>query len=503
MFRLIGANDIGSPSVEDVIVKTTTDVNPRHRLSLLGILSPERFTRNIDNVLSSPNFDDTLLADSEQDSGLFGATWQWLTSERSYVTNQFFYRRSEKRSTQGESFPELVGGALPRADEVPTRQDILTVAEAEEEIGWRGDVTYVPRPGDSLAIGARVTRVALDFDTRLDGDWTRYVYDQNDFRSDPAQKFIVLQPMFVSTSFRDSAVRAAVYGDYSRQLGARLTVTPGLRWDYDGFSGESLVSPRVNAAVTLSPLTKVNVAAGVFYQHPLFLQLASNPLNAVLRNERSRQLLVGVTRTIASDIRFSAEAYYQSLDRLVVRPDRTTGLAANTGTGHSTGVDLILAKRLVDRWYGQVTYSFQRSRRDDELGDGLYPSDFNRPNIFNALLAYEFSDSWSVGGKWRYATGRPTDDFIVHEDVLGDPSLLRFAKELTANNVRRLPDFHTLNLRVDYRRRVGSVRVITFVDVFNVYGHTNVNSLRWQERTGENVESGLQAFPTFGVKLEY
>jgi hypothetical protein len=66
----------------------------------------------------------------------------------------------------------------------------------------------------------------------------------------------------------------------------------------------------------------------------------------------------------------------------------------------------------------------------------------------------------------------------------------------------RLPDFHTLNVRVDYRRRFGPVSLIVFVDFFNVYNHKNVNFVQWNERTGENRLSGLEAFPTFGIKFE-
>ena len=105
LFRLIGENDIGDPSVEDVIVKTTTELTPAHRLNVLGILAPERFTRDIDNVLASPDFDNRLLAETSQDSGLLGVTWRWLTGEASFLTNTVYYRDSRKLSVQGEAFP--------------------------------------------------------------------------------------------------------------------------------------------------------------------------------------------------------------------------------------------------------------------------------------------------------------------------------------------------------------------------------------------------------------
>lgn len=67
----------------------------------------------------------------------------------------------------------------------------------------------------------------------------------------------------------------------------------------------------------------------------------------------------------------------------------------------------------------------------------------------------------------------------------------------------RLPTFHTLNLRLDYRKRIGRLSLITFLDIINLYGHENIDARQFQERTGLNLEEGLGAFPTFGAKLEF
>jgi hypothetical protein len=188
---------------------------------------------------------------------------------------------------------------------------------------------------------------------------------------------------------------------------------------------------------------------------------------------------------------------------MIVVPDRTTGSATNQGEGYSTGVDVQLTRRLTGRWSAGLTYSLARSRRDDNLGDGEYDADFSRPHVFNIFGTYELGRNWIIAAKWRYATGRPTDAFIVNDDVFNDPDFLRFSKELTERNVNRLPDFNTLNVRVDYRRRFGPISLIAFIDIFNLYGRNNVNSEQWNELVGANREGGLEQFPTFGIKIEY
>jgi hypothetical protein len=66
-----------------------------------------------------------------------------------------------------------------------------------------------------------------------------------------------------------------------------------------------------------------------------------------------------------------------------------------------------------------------------------------------------------------------------------------------------LPDFHALNLRADYRRRIGQVSVIAFLDVINVYGRNNVDSLEFDERRGLNVTGDFNIFPQIGLKVEF
>ena len=67
----------------------------------------------------------------------------------------------------------------------------------------------------------------------------------------------------------------------------------------------------------------------------------------------------------------------------------------------------------------------------------------------------------------------------------------------------RLRSFQTLNLRLDYQRRLGPVSLIFFLDLFNVYNYENVSTVSWNERLGENRESGLSSFPTFGLKFAF
>ena len=91
----------------------------------------------------------------------------------------------------------------------------------------------------------------------------------------------------------------------------------------------------------------------------------------------------------------------------------------------------------------------------------------------------------------------------MHEDVFGDVNFVRFSKEITSNNTERLSAFHTLNIRIDYRKQLGRVAVVSFLDIVNLYDNLNVNENRFTPLSGKIEKEGFGILPTIGIKLEY
>ena len=500
-----GENDTGVPKLSDFVLKSVTELNTEHRFELLAIRATEDYYRSVKHALQSENFEDVSLINARQDSNLLGLTWRWSPGAVAQIRNTIYFSNSKKTSSQGESFPDLAGPD-PTAENTPVRPDILRLAEEQREIGWRGDFSTVLKSGGIVSLGARVSNIDLEFDRRLAGDWVRYVYDSSDDRPNPAQQFLVLTPAGVNSTLDAKTTQYAVYADYSHPIGA-FTLIPGVRYERAGFSEESLVSPRFSAIWQIDQRTRAWLNGGLYYQAPQYLDLAADPANAHLKNERSTQAVVGVSRYLTDDLRMTAEGYYQKLSKLIVFNDRTTGVGLNTGKGKTYGMDFMVSKRMSNGWSASATYSYAHARHDDQLGEGEYPSDWDRPHSFGLLAAWDMSDRWSLSAKWRFASGRPSDAFVIHNDVLAGstlPYLLRYSRETTLRNTERLPAFHSLTLRADYHRRFGPVNMIAFLDFVNVYGRRNTNSYEWDERRGVNVSDGLDdSLPFLGVKLEY
>jgi hypothetical protein len=498
VFDLIDEKDIGQPELTDIVLKTVTELDDRNTIEFLGIYAPEEYTRDIDNVLASPDFEDVSLIETEQDLALIGISWRRLVGTSGEWTNRVYFRENDKTSSEGEAFPDLVPEGTPAPD-IPVRENLLTVGETESEIGWRSDYTMQNRFGEAQA-GVRVWQTDVDYFVFLREDWDRFVYRSTDPRP-PGQQYITLTPDNVNSVFTERETSYAAYGEQVFEFDS-WDVRGGLRYERDGFSGESLVAPRLAANWRPSPGTRVSATAGVFYQSPRFLVRSASPDNFDIENERTTHFSIGLERQIGRNWTLLVEPYYQQLDNLIVAEGRTSGRVSNAGEGSNLGVDAVLSRRFSNGWFANIVYAYNDARIDANDGLGEYDTDFNRPHFFSAGGSWEINERWKVGARWKWASGRPTDDFVINEDVLGPGQPLRYSKELTRTNALRLENYHSLNVRVDYRRELGWVDLIAFIDVINVYGGPGGNSLEFDPRNGINIIEENEAFPIFGLIFE-
>ena len=510
MLEMIDLKDLGQIRFSDVIAKTTTEISPEHKLSIIAIYSPEHFGRTIDNVFDAKNNDfETFVGSLDETKYLLGANWRYLVNTESFLENTVYLKRTDTEYHYGRVYINVINGVVPAKETVPIRQDYINSNSNQDQYGLKSLYTVALTSYIAVQTGGEIFMDDFRYRYEQQGVDTSYIFDGDDYRPDPLKYFTIIDPHYINTSQSGKKLNAALFVDYRHTFWDRLMVMSGLRYEYGELYNQQTISPRFSASYQLSEQMKIHLATGIYYQMPQYSLLMFDKSNTSLHNERAVHYIVGWTYYLNEEMKMTVEAYRKDLRELLVHTDRTRRFRTNGGTGYAQGIDIGLIKRFSDQWYGQMNFSYAQSRRNDNYGSGEYNADFSQPYIANILLGYELNKEWSFSMKWKFASGRPKDSYVVHSNIFQDSIYFRYSKEITGNNNLRYSDFHTLNIRIDYRKQFGSVPVVgglaivAFLDILNLYNQQNPNSEEFRETSGKVLTNGLGMLPTIGVKLEF
>ncbi|WP_439490295.1 TonB-dependent receptor [Algoriphagus sp.] len=504
---LTGVPNMGTISLSDFLVKTTTEINAKNKLSFIAMYNPESPSRSIEDIESGTNINDDnssgqVLFNHRGSNALVGLNLRTLTSSSSYWKNVLYFRASMVDNRFGYYTPSLASdGEILDPESGHYEDELRTIQNNQQELGYRSIYT---KNYDRLTLTAGIDAIAinLDYERNLARVDTLYTFRSTDVRPDPSQYYQILDPALYNASFENTAFNGSAYVSLSWNVTNRLTLNPGLRYDYTGFAEQHTISPRLSGSLTLGDRQSINFATGIYYQDVAYSNIAAQSFGDVIKNERTIQNILGYKMQFSGDLKFVAEAWHKQFDDLIVQPNRVESHLTNEGTGHAYGADFSLIKRLSKKYYGQVSYSYMQSVRDDNDGLGEYDFTFNIPHVFSALGSYKPNDKWVLSAKFRYSTGRPIDDYIVHENVFNDLSMLRYSQELTSRNGRLLDDFLSFDIRADYNIQMKRSDLTVFLDITDIQNTFNVNFEQFIPLSGQVSRSGLGMFPTFGLKIE-
>ncbi|MCX6152276.1 MAG: TonB-dependent receptor [Ignavibacteriales bacterium] len=494
----------GHPKYSDFLFKFTSEINQSHKISLLSIYSTETYQRTVEHIFKLKNPTDPDLVNQNEDKILTGLNWRWLTSPSSVLNTNVYFNKIDRTDKVGTAYLDKENGIAPQKEKVSTRFPIIQDNSVTDVFGAKSELSYSVSKNVLFSSGIQFQTSKRNFSLSQFGEDTIYTYNSNDLPYMNGNKYYITNPADVNFSFKGRRNEAAAYTEVSFSPIECLNINSGLRFEYDDMIKKSFISPRISGSYQLSPIQTINFAAGIYNQAPEIEYLTTNGKNRNLTNEKAAHFIFGFTNYLSEDIKLTIEGYYKQLWDLLVKPAYGSNAMVNNGKGYVYGLDFGLLKRFSDKYYGQINYSYSVSKRKNADAMAYYNSSFNQPHIFNVLIGYQFNDNWSISVKWKYATGRPSDTYIVYSDVLNNPNKVRYSMEILAKNNKRFDDYHALNFRIDYRHQfISNLALIAFIDVINVYDNKNTFQETLNSRTGEVIKEGSMVYPTFGFKFEF
>jgi hypothetical protein len=244
------------------------------------------------------------------------------------------------------------------------------------------------------------------------------------------------------SGFGQNDLNAAAWGELAWRPTSRVELYPGLRADvfttrYPQDAGENLsaearasLDPRLTARWHVLPSVAVVSALGVAHQ-PSNIPLPSPGLNFSQLSrgvQASYQYSAGTELQLPARFTASAMGFLHDYTGLADYYDSCSqnGQATCTFDGRAVGLEVLVRRRLTERFTGWLSYTLSRTERDWPAGSYggntrlvvRALSEFDRTHVFNAVFAADLGAGWRAGLRVMAYSGLP---YAAHDFVADSP----------------------------------------------------------------------------------
>ncbi len=297
--------------------------------------------------------------------------------------------------------------------------------------------------------------------------------------------------------FRDAHVDSPdVYADL--RIGNKIRGVLGVRLDTLLVTGQlprAAPSPRVSVVIPIGDIVTLVGDGGIYHQPPPAEMLVGPPEGSTLLMEQSYGGGGGV-RVNWGPWQAGVDAYSRKITRMTAyEEDGSLGQIQGEASGLET-----MVKYADNKISGWVSYSYASSQRREQDFDAWYPSNYDQPHTLVAVLATDLGKNWTLGARWRFASGFPLDE---DEEVEAYDVLLQKAEILEPDRYGRTEPFHGLDVKISKQAKYKGWRLEYYLDVQNVYNRRvaePVISGVWEAYGTQTYGFGLPILPILGIE---
>ncbi|MDW3193946.1 MAG: TonB-dependent receptor [Cytophagales bacterium] len=299
-----------------------------------------------------------------------------------------------------------------------------------------------------------------------------------------------------------------------------LTITGGLRGSYFDVTESTFFEPRLSASYELNDRVRLSGAWGHYYQFVNrivredvtqgsrdFWLLADDNQSPI---SFSRHLIGGIAYEIPNWL-LNIEFFDKTLEGISEFSLRFTANPNNEGqfffegTGVARGLEVLLQKK-DGNLKGWVSYTLSEVVHDiDGISDNPFYALHDSRHEINVVSTYELG-KWIFGATWVYGTGKPyTAPYGEYQITTLDGTDYEFIS-VGAKNAFRLPDYHRLDLSVNYKIRLGQGEGNIGLSLFNFYDRTNIWYKEFLIEEEEVIETGVNLIgltPNLNLSIKF
>ena len=158
----------------------------------------------------------------------------------------------------------------------------------------------------------------------------------------------------------------------------------------------------------------------------------------------------------------------------------------------------MLRHEFANNFFGWISYTLSRSTRKDSPDGETYLFEYDQSHILTLVASYKLPRNWQIGLRFRYTTGSPYTE-STRGVYNADTGIYESVSE--SKNSARMAPYHQLDLRIDKDWIFDYWIFTTYLDVQNVYYHSNPEMVMYNfDYTEKGYISGLPILPTIGIR---
>jgi hypothetical protein len=264
------------------------------------------------------------------------------------------------------------------------------------------------------------------------------------------------------------------------------------------------VEPRLMTTLRATPKLGFKIGGGLYHAPPNPGDLSSVFGNAKLGSPRSMQGIVGSTYDLTSNVSAEAVAFVRKIDNYTAR-NTTNPLPAGQaltqdGEARAFGGQIMIRRRFARGFTGWISYTLTRSEVRYHPGESYRLADFDQTHLFTGVASYDLGKGFTFGARMRIISGLPRTPVTgrVYDAVSSD-----YQPVFGDLNGVRLPMIYALDARIDKTFKIGSGKLIVFLDALNVLNRPPAEEIVYDSTyTQRDYLRGLPIVADFGLRGE-
>jgi outer membrane receptor for ferrienterochelin and colicin len=455
------------PNYSDFQFKTTTRINDKTTLTLLGVGAIDRFKFITPDSLTAEN--QYILGNSptiDQNSYTIGATikkiipkgfWN-LSISRNYLDNQANKFEDNKNPIEQQ------------------RTLKIKSIEAESKIRW--DVT---KNYENVTLSYGLTGQLIRFDNIFYQVLRRAI--------SPSMPALTINSNTNTSFFR--------YGGFAqigtRVLNDKLSLSGGLRMDANSLSNSESnplkqLSPRLSASLAISDVLRLNASYGIYYRLPTYTQLNFSNISTGEKTNpghyiQATHYVAGLEYLPKNTTRITVEGFYKDYGNYPVSINDGISIAnkglefgaignepiAQIGKGRAYGFELFAQQKLTKNFFGVFSYTFYRSEFTG-LDNKFVPASWDNRQLISMTAGYKLPKNWEIGLKYRYQGAAP---YTPYDEPTSRANYLTIGSgvfDFSQINSMRLSAFNAADIRIDKKWNFKKTTLDFYIDITNFYG---------------------------------